>query len=575
MSMAGFSVSDKTAKESSSIEAVDLGVKLLQSTSKLVVPWKMMMVHHDNHHHRPFPPYVIGYGDVDANGPTTNNNNRPKTSNIYDVFASSDSGSGAVAVASGGAVCVRTLQPFDISPTSTSTDHTAFKSPGGMAASLEFPFTSAQWKELERQAMIYKYMKASVPVPPDLLNPIAGSPSVPVASHSALGGGALNLRFSSRGDLEPGRCRRTDGKKWRCSRDVAPDQKYCERHMHRGRPRSRKPVELPNKKTRRTHTQPLPSSSSTIVTKNASPSQFVGILAQPFQPNQTTCFLDKPSEKSATFWPVTSVSSYKEPRNSDWIMNEELIPLASSDQQWHHLMQIGPTTANSFSNADNSFVLHQNYTKEPLNLNSYANFNATEDQQRASGLLILNSEMVPLESSPEGTPRGFIDAWSTGLSYDLNANSGAAETSVSSNRKLSHSSLSLSMGVNNIRDDEMGPIHMGLGVTQSDQNHEYASKSHLSSWLAPASTPGGPLAEVLRPSKIATATTTSEGSSNPSSPVTGNENSFSPPATAVSSPSGVLQRTLASLSDSSGSNSPTLGSSRAKPEIGLMWLKGN
>ncbi|EPS59588.1 hypothetical protein M569_15218, partial [Genlisea aurea] len=41
----------------------------------------------------------------------------------------------------------------------------------------------------------------------------------------------------------PGRCRRTDGKKWRCSRDVVAGQKYCERHMHRGRNRSRKHVE--------------------------------------------------------------------------------------------------------------------------------------------------------------------------------------------------------------------------------------------------------------------------------------------------------------------------------------------
>lgn len=46
-------------------------------------------------------------------------------------------------------------------------------------------------------------------------------------------------------DPEPGRCRRTDGKKWRCARDVVAGQKYCERHMHRGRNRSRKPVELP------------------------------------------------------------------------------------------------------------------------------------------------------------------------------------------------------------------------------------------------------------------------------------------------------------------------------------------
>jgi len=44
-------------------------------------------------------------------------------------------------------------------------------------------------------------------------------------------------------DPEPGRCRRTDGKKWRCSRDAVADQKYCERHINRGRHRSRKPVE--------------------------------------------------------------------------------------------------------------------------------------------------------------------------------------------------------------------------------------------------------------------------------------------------------------------------------------------
>lgn len=44
-------------------------------------------------------------------------------------------------------------------------------------------------------------------------------------------------------DPEPGRCKRTDGKKWRCSRDVVSGHKYCDRHIHRGRNRSRKPVE--------------------------------------------------------------------------------------------------------------------------------------------------------------------------------------------------------------------------------------------------------------------------------------------------------------------------------------------
>lgn len=52
-------------------------------------------------------------------------------------------------------------------------------------------------------------------------------------------------------DPEPGRCRRTDGKKWRCSRDVVSGHKYCERHVHRGRNRSRKPVEIPTTTTPR------------------------------------------------------------------------------------------------------------------------------------------------------------------------------------------------------------------------------------------------------------------------------------------------------------------------------------
>lgn len=56
--------------------------------------------------------------------------------------------------------------------------------------------------------------------------------------------GGVELRLLNGSDPEPWRCRRTDGKKWRCSRDVAPDQKYCERHAHKSRPRSRKPVEI-------------------------------------------------------------------------------------------------------------------------------------------------------------------------------------------------------------------------------------------------------------------------------------------------------------------------------------------
>ncbi|KAL2323125.1 hypothetical protein Fmac_027504 [Flemingia macrophylla] len=89
----------------------------------------------------------------------------------------------------------------------------------------------AQLQELELQVLIFRHMQAGAPVPPHLLQPIKQS----FLQHYHPPLAAL--------DPELGRCRRTDGKKWRCSRDAVAGQKYCERHMHRGRNRSRKPVE--------------------------------------------------------------------------------------------------------------------------------------------------------------------------------------------------------------------------------------------------------------------------------------------------------------------------------------------
>jgi len=110
---------------------------------------------------------------------------------------------------------------------------------GDTSSTASVAFTADQRQELERQTIIYKYMLASMPVPPQLLLPLSKYPTTTAASSTTASGGRGG------GDPEPWRCRRTDGKKWRCSRDVAPDQKYCERHSHKGRPsaRSRKPVE--------------------------------------------------------------------------------------------------------------------------------------------------------------------------------------------------------------------------------------------------------------------------------------------------------------------------------------------
>ncbi|KAI3806654.1 hypothetical protein L1987_22566 [Smallanthus sonchifolius] len=112
-------------------------------------------------------------------------------------------------------------------------------------------FTPSQWMELEHQALIYKYITVNAPIPSNLLIPIrkaletAAFCAYPGTNlrHAAYGWGGFHMGFSNNSDPEPGRCRRTDGKKWRCSRDAVADQKYCERHMNRGRHRSRKPVE--------------------------------------------------------------------------------------------------------------------------------------------------------------------------------------------------------------------------------------------------------------------------------------------------------------------------------------------
>ncbi|KAI3756210.1 hypothetical protein L1987_56027 [Smallanthus sonchifolius] len=113
-------------------------------------------------------------------------------------------------------------------------------------------FSIGQWQELEVQALIFRHMITGSPVPPQLLNLLLNTntnlnyPCYPRSNFPPLyqtGGGGYWGRGGM--DPEPGRCKRTDGKKWRCSRDVVAGHKYCERHIHRGRNRSRKPVEVP------------------------------------------------------------------------------------------------------------------------------------------------------------------------------------------------------------------------------------------------------------------------------------------------------------------------------------------
>ncbi|KAL8236475.1 hypothetical protein R6Q59_017556 [Mikania micrantha] len=119
-----------------------------------------------------------------------------------------------------------------------------------MTVSSRFPFTSTQWQELEHQALVFKYIISGMPIPPHLLFSIKTSLESSTklilhtqSPHHSIVWDYFHMGFGKKIDPEPGRCKRTDGKKWRCSKEAYLDSKYCERHMHRGRNRSRKPVE--------------------------------------------------------------------------------------------------------------------------------------------------------------------------------------------------------------------------------------------------------------------------------------------------------------------------------------------
>ncbi|ESQ45206.1 hypothetical protein EUTSA_v10010453mg [Eutrema salsugineum] len=145
--------------------------------------------------------------------------------------------------------------PLFVPEPTTSSSFSCF-SPDSSSSSSRFLkmgnfFSWTQWQELELQALIYRYMLAGASVPQELLLPIKKSlfhQSPLHFLHHPLQHNFPHHQPSwywGRGamDPEPGRCKRTDGKKWRCSRDVVGGHKYCDRHIHRGRNRSRKPVE--------------------------------------------------------------------------------------------------------------------------------------------------------------------------------------------------------------------------------------------------------------------------------------------------------------------------------------------
>ncbi|XP_072089049.1 growth-regulating factor 4 isoform X4 [Arachis hypogaea] len=131
-------------------------------------------------------------------------------------------------------------------------------------------------------------MASGTTVPPDLLFTLKRSHfnlphHQPAAQQQHFGWNYLEMGLGRKIDPEPGRCRRTDGKKWRCSKEAYPDSKYCERHMHRGKNRSRKPVELLKTTTNACNS----ASSATTHTIISSPSS---ITKTNQHPQQRSCY---------------------------------------------------------------------------------------------------------------------------------------------------------------------------------------------------------------------------------------------------------------------------------------------
>ncbi|KAJ4781118.1 growth-regulating factor 1 [Rhynchospora pubera] len=229
------------------------------------------------------------------------------------------------------------------------------------------PFTPLQWMELEHQALIYKYINAKAPVPSSLLASICRSLLNPTMARSLgnnrVGWGNFQLAGLplSSGDLEPGRCRRTDGKKWRCAKSAMPEHKYCERHLVRSRHRSRKPVEkqlepanLGGKPDRVGKVETSVSRSSAALLGRPYPSKektsIKSLNLDKSTPNavNTNELLKIPS-KMSTFSPIASNtmlnfsgSSYQ--KNNSY-MSSTSVGLSSSESPPHHLVDfIGELT---------------------------------------------------------------------------------------------------------------------------------------------------------------------------------------------------------------------------------------
>ncbi|GAU26918.1 hypothetical protein TSUD_05880 [Trifolium subterraneum] len=399
---------------------------------------------------------------------------------------------------------------------------------GGLSG-VRGPFTPSQWMELEHQALIYKYITANVAVPHHLLIPIkkaldsAGlsSYSTALLRPNALGWGGFHLGYSNNTDPEPGRCRRTDGKKWRCSRDAVVDQKMFMNNKENNSTSERMqdgpalPMLPPTLELKPKENHPFMIQKQNIPYDESSRNNEFGFV--------TSDSLLNPSQKPPTLLGTRAFgSSSQDPTNRD----------TGSQNSLRHFIDDFPKTHSDHHNRSGGFSWPE---------------------------LDMQSDRVQLSISTPMTSSDFMSFTSSGT-----------------NEKLTLSPLRLSR--------EIDPIQMGLGVGNSTLNNNNESSnpstnaaSRQANWIPITweSSMGGPLGEVLHLSSTIAYNANDDhyggggGSNNNSAALNlmtdGWDNHNSPPM--GSSPTGVLQKTaFGSLSNSSAGSSPRAENNKTTQE---------
>ncbi|CAA3019761.1 growth-regulating factor 1-like [Olea europaea subsp. europaea] len=371
----------------------------------------------------------------------------------------------------------------------------------GSVARFRGPFTPAQWMELEHQALIYKHMLANVPVPYNLIMPLLRSlyPYATSGSYASnsLGWGPLHLGFSGSNDPEPGRCRRTDGKKWRCSKDAVPDQKYCERHINRGRNRSRKPVEgLKGHAVSGSTTNVAPiASSSASVMSSSIVSNNLGSM-----PNR-----------------LNSFESYTAKASNNYLVNSDNKHAYGRTQKFQSLT-LTPTSINP-KPKEAPFSFQKQHA--PFEEFSHLEFGVNSDSRvnpstKFSYVNTTNpNSFLDLESNDQNLVSQFIDSTDrsdlTSVSWPKKLKSDWTQLSISPMAPPDFSlppdsppqSKATIMPL--LLSPELDPVQMSLGINTIDESNHKQSTWLPVSW---GISMGGPLGEVL------TSTSTNAGVGN-------------------------------------------------------------